>query len=79
MRKERASKSSLPRGYLLPDVAHACLMRVHEHLELLTQMTAARIVYQVDELELSQDALVKCFHRLASDLDQVLRAGRYQR
>jgi hypothetical protein len=79
MRKERASKSSRPRGYFLPEQSHTSLMRTHEYLQLLVRLTGARIVYDAEELELSQDALVKCFYRLANDLDQVLRETRYQR
>jgi hypothetical protein len=79
MRKERASKSSRTRGYLLNELAHGCLMRSHEHLELLARLTAARIIYDAEELELSQDALMRCFQRLANDLNQVLRAARFQR
>jgi hypothetical protein len=78
MRKERASKSSRTRGYLLPDHAHECLIRTHEHLDLLTRLTWARIVYDAPELELSQDALVKLFHRLSTDLHQIRRAARFQ-
>jgi hypothetical protein len=76
MRKERAPKSPLPRGYLLPDEAHASLVRTRDHLHLLSRLTAARIAYDAAELELSQDALVHSFCRLANDLDQVIRVVR---
>ena len=79
MRKEPASNSSRPHGYVLPAQAHASLLRTRDHLQLLTRLTAARIAYDAAELELSQDALVHSFHRLARDVDEVIKAARCHR
>jgi hypothetical protein len=79
MRKERASKSSRPRGYLLPDRAHASLMSASDRLRLLSTLMAARVVFGSEMLDLPPDTLMRYFQRLADDLDHVLREAQYQR
>ena len=74
MRKERAPKSRP--HYVLPVEAHASLLRTRDHLQLLARLTGARITYDAAELELTQDALVKSFHRLACAVDEVIKATR---
>lgn len=86
MRKDHVSSASSrrsrsrrrPCGYLLPMEALVALSRTRDHLQLLSQLAAARIAYDADELALSADALACSFHRLKADLDEVLSAARFR-
>lgn len=72
MRKDRRSAASPPTHYQMSDAAHASLIRTRDHLRLLARLSAARIVYDAEELQLTPDALAASFHRLADDLDGIL-------
>lgn len=54
------------------------LYRARELTLLLARLCAARVRYDAHELELSPDALVTCFQRLANDLGEVLDETRWQ-
>ncbi|MDI9238561.1 hypothetical protein QLQ15_06490 [Lysobacter sp. LF1] len=71
MSRQRSSASSSS-YYQMSAAAHASLIRTRDHLRLLARLSAARIVYDAEELQLTPDALAASFHRLADDLDGIL-------
>lgn len=83
MRKTRrtTSRRSTSRRCLhfkISEPSRETLYRAREHLLLLASLCAARVRYDATELELSADALVTCFQRVADDLGAVLDETRYR-
>jgi len=57
--------------YYLPEAAHERLCDTREEIRLLADLTA-RINAEADYLQLSPNALARCFDRLADQLDCAL-------
>jgi hypothetical protein len=57
--------------YHLPEAAHGRLCHTREEIRLLADLTA-RISDEVGHLQLSPNALARCFDRLADHLDFAL-------
>lgn len=76
MRKTRGSKARHPIHFKVSESSRDTLFRTREYLLLLASLCAARVRYDAHELELSPDALVTCFQRLADDLGEVLKETR---
>jgi hypothetical protein len=57
--------------YYLPEAAHERLCQLREEMRLLADLTA-RISSGPDHLQLSPNALGRCFDRLADQLDHAL-------
>jgi hypothetical protein len=57
--------------YHLPEAAHERLCQTREEIRLLADLTA-RISAEADHLQLSPNALARCFDRLANQLDCAL-------
>lgn len=57
--------------YQLPEAAHEQLCNTRDEIRLLADLTA-RIGDEADCLQLSHNALARCFDRLADDLGDAL-------
>jgi hypothetical protein len=57
--------------YHLPEAAHELLCHAREEIRLLADLTA-RISNEADHIQLSPNALARCFDRLADQLDYAL-------
>jgi hypothetical protein len=60
--------------YHLPEAAHERLCHTREEIRLLADLTA-RISGEAGHLQLSSNALARCFDRLADQLADVLHAS----
>ena len=78
MRKTRRTTSRHAIHFKISEPSRETLYRAREHLLLLASLCAARVRYDATELELSPDALVTCFQRVADDLGAVLDETRYR-
>ena len=78
MSKTRRSKARYVREFKITEPSRETLFRAREHMLLLASLCAARIRYDARELELSPDALVHCFQRLANDVGEVLDETKWQ-
>ncbi|GAA5077255.1 XAC0095 family protein [Lysobacter panacisoli] len=77
-RSGSASSVSRSPGYVLSESSRGTLIRTAEHLHLLSRVSAARIVYDAEEFELSPDALMASFERLACALDEVVQGAKWR-
>jgi hypothetical protein len=57
--------------YYLPEAAHERLCHTREEIRLLADLTV-RVSAEADHLQLSPNALARCFERLADQLDYAL-------
>lgn len=57
--------------YQLPEAAHEQLCHARDEIRLLADLTA-RISAEADDLQLSPNALARCFDRLADELSSAL-------
>ena len=78
MRKTRRSKSRYVSQFKITEPSLETLYRAREHMLLLASLCAARIRYDAHELELTPNALVNCFQRLANDVGEVLDETKWQ-
>ncbi|AVU00507.1 XAC0095 family protein [Xanthomonas oryzae] len=64
--------------YLLPENAQLRLLQIRDHLRLLTALARPRDISSpnLDELQVSPDALAFCFELLAEQLGDVLEQTR---
>ena len=62
--------------YHLPEAAHERLCHTREEIRLLADLTA-RISDEANQLQLSPNALARCFDRLADQLDHVLHESHW--
>ena len=74
MRKERRFTTTSPRAYQLPEDGYEALLRSRDNLRLLANLTAPSRK-DFDKPALTCLALARCFHRVADELDAVVRAG----
>jgi hypothetical protein len=79
MRKEHRTPATAiaPMAYQLPEDAHLALVQARDHLRLLARLTEPRTDADDAELPLSPIALAWCFHRLAGELDDIVRAAHW--
>ncbi|MBU8975892.1 MULTISPECIES: hypothetical protein [unclassified Lysobacter] len=83
MSKPRRTGSHRPPTFNTPrfkisEASRDTLYRAREHLLLLSSVCAARVQYDARELELSANAMVTCFQRLANDVSDVLAETNWQ-
>ena len=74
----RRSESRTKLRFKISEQSRDTLYRTREHLLLLATLCAARVQYDATELELSPNALITCFQRLADELRDVIDETHWQ-
>ncbi|GAB3095599.1 XAC0095 family protein [Lysobacter terrae] len=74
MQEEHRSRPVAGRAYQLPEDGYEALLRSRDNLRLLANLATPR-GEDFDESALTYHALTQCFHRLADELDAVVRAA----